>query len=621
MAVHPGNKANKNTNRNTSTVVDDDDFGSIGGGRVNNLLGAHLSMADDSEGVLDIIHEAMSHICETTSNRRVQVKAFKFRSNEQTPDSRLAYPTVLLAVGIKNHVVIMPYFIVPGRTGDFDPMVIRNGPDTITLNRHPSEAYDGRAIADFNAVVSVEMNVPVTNIHPQDVKCIHDISVFVGGDPESIHREANRLLGVAIRIAASTLLVTYTGAAKDVSLVSSIAATSNLSINFKTLDTLKFDEDQQPVSGTFQATVRVESVNGDNTSSLNRSQGTYTVGSVMVRPSIVHAQGQGAFNPAFMPQGAVRPPMFTPQLILDDMTINGDPSPANTMLLLAATNPLINPEVIRRMFDPKDIGYLNTRANITGDGKPFAEKDVRASYPMVWNQFFTNSVVVSMSIRLGSLSALYGGMFLRDALNSVGKGESRAAIETLFDIDLSQLHNNVRSPGIELHPVGTYRAENGSTRPLSDIDLLWLIRHAANRPQLIDQWAMSSDGSRDPTTSLAMKINVLKTVTNNTVKVTDRALMISFSPDYLRVLATALNTSRVGIQTNIHSITGIEHTRWAPYMAAGQSLDFNQFVPFTGSTSTAGGYAYQYAGFSHVGQPPQQQGYTNQPGYAPGTGY
>jgi hypothetical protein len=387
---------------------------------------------------------------------------------------------------------------------------------------------------------------------------------------------------------------------------------------------LQYDEDEQPVGGTgmMQATVRVEKTQGDNSNSINRSQGSYTVGKISVRASIVHASGQIVMNPALLPPNTVRPPMFTPQLILDDMSINGDPSPANMVLMLAATNPLINPEIIRRMFDPKDIGYLNTRANLTGDGKPFSEKDVRASYPQVWQQFFTNSAVVSMYMRLGSLSALFGGMFLRNALNSKGKGETKAAIEDLFGISLEGLHNNVRYPNIELHAVGTYKADNSQIRPLSDIDLAWLIRHASNRPQLIDQWAMSSDGSQAPLVSLAMKLNVLRTVTNGSMKVTDRALMFTFTADYLHALNLALNNAQVTINTNLAALTGMEQQRWAPYMTANQSLNFSNFVPFTGSNfAVQGNTGYHYG--AYVQAAPQVQPQYNAPAYAQpqGNGY
>lgn len=596
---------------NTTSTTPDDEFLDIGTGRINDLLSGALYLTEDTDGILDAVHDAFSTIADRVSNQRVNVKTIALQSNEQSPASRLAYPTVLLVVGIKDHVVVMPYFIVPARTAEFDALKVVHGQEEIFLPRHPSEAYDSRAIADFTAVVSKDYNIPAEKIHFQEVKCILKVSPFLSGNPEEVMKEASKLLNPAIRIAAASLLVTHTGASKDVSLAKGVnPANSHLAITYRQLDALQYDEDDQPVgsNGSIQATVRVERTQGDNSTSVNRLPGSYTVGKVQVRASVVHASGQIVMNPALLPPNTPRPPMFTPQLILDDMSINGDPSPANMVLMLASVNPLINPEIIRRMFDPKDIGYLNTRANITGDGKPFSEKDVRANYPQVWQQFFTNSVIVSMSMRLGSLSSLFGGMFLRNSLNSKHKGETKAAIENLFGISLEGLHNNVRYPNIELHAVGTYKADNNQIRPLSDIDLLWLIRNAGNRPQLIDQWAMSSDGSQAPLVSLAMKMNVLRTVTNGSMKVTDRALMFTFTSDYLHALNLALNNAQVTINTNLSTLTGMEQQRWAPYMTANNSLSFTNFVPFTGTNFVVqGNTGYHYGAYVQAAAPQQAQ--------------
>lgn len=608
MAINDANTRPQSTSSNTGAKqsLRDRFAAQTGNGRINDLLGASMGINDSTDALLDNIHTGFESVASTVTSDMVHVEMIKMPSNEQSPDSRLAYPSVLMVVSVDDYAICVPYLIVPGRLADFEAITLRFGQETMSLPRHPSEAFDSRSIADFRDKVARKNGIPPVNVFVLDAKCIHDVSAFMAGDAEMIQRESQRLVSPALRIATSTLLVTYLGVIDDVTLTKNLSTAnpSHLSINYKTTDSLKYDEDNIPVGGQMQASVRVETFQGDNTNSLNRSQGNYTVGGLNLRAAVVHASGQGQFNPMFAQQGQVRPPMFTPQLIMEDLHVNGDPTPANIALMVSSVIPLINPEVMRRMFDPKDIGFLNTRANINGDGKPFAEKDVRSAYHQLWSAFFTNSVIVSMCVRLGSLSALYAGQYTRNGMMAdTGVSETAATVSGLFGLPLNSVPPAATFPMVEFVPIGTYKGEDNQVHPLSDIDLLWLIRHSHARPQLIDMWAMSQDGSRDAMTSLALKMTVLKTVTNGSMKVIDRGIVFTFTPAYLSALSAGLHASKVATVTNIASITGMETTRWAPYMSSGSSVDFGVFQGFQGNMAPQqGGVNYGYQGYT-PGQP------------------
>ena len=560
-------------------------------GRLTDLLGSYGTGRVDPMGIIDSVYSAFDTVCQSVNNKDVGVKVFKLPSNEQSADSRLAYPTILLCVTIRNSTVMTPFFIVPGRIGEFDPITIQYGQETMTVPRHPSEALDDRAIQDFKDLVknSASGISDSVDIITQSVKCVHDVNPFMVDEELTRLNAARSLLQIPISLSATDIVINRLNG-RDVSLTTSVKNVGKiLNISYKNIDTPRVDEDGIPIGGGLIANVRVDSAKDDVTNSLNRRQGSYAVGSVVVRASVVHSVTSTYMSTL---PNQPKPPMFTPQLILEDIHVQGDPSPANITLMLAATNPLLNADVIRRMYDVKDISYLNTRANISGDGRPFTEKDTRANYQQLWQQFFTNSIIVSICMRLGSLSSLFGSQFTRNAIRPDGVGEVKASMQALFNTAFPELNEKVCMPGIELVPVGTYRTEAGQTRPLSDIDLLWLIRFCHARPQLIDQWAMSADGSRDPLTSFAMKLAVLRVVTNGSMQVIDRGVVATFTPDYLRALSRGLQQTSVPINTNLTTLIGIEQNRWAPYMTANNALEFGSFVPYMGNNAPKGYATY-----------------------------
>lgn len=571
--------------------------------RLTDVLSGVLNANDTGDEWLDDIHQAMVAVLKPVNTSLMNIHVFKMLSNEQTHDSRLAFPTIVLVGSINNQVVYLPYFFVDMRQSDFDSMTVQVGQETFVLERHASEAMDEYAAADIKTVITRSLGMSDHTIYSPGAKCVRGLPDFNQMDQAAFMKFIRDLTLPGLRLVASTLLIEKTGTLKDTCLLNEVdrsKTNSVLNISFKTgADELRSDENGTPIGGNTTATIRVEQVKGDSSNSLNRQHKSYTIGTTTIRPSVV--QGVSTFNSLFQQQVGQRQPMFIPQIVLEDMHIVGDPTAANLTLMVASVVPLLTPDVLRRMYNPKTVGFLNVRANLSNEAKaaPFAEKDVRENYSSLWDALFGRRLAVSVVIRLGSFSGIAETMFLRAGRDESGLRNALDALHTLTAGLNGPLNTkSVVASGYELIPIGTYRGADKNQHPLSDIDLAWLIEHFHSRPQLIDDWATSCEGTLSPLVAYGMKLQVLREVTNDSARVVDRGVVLTFTSEYIQHLAMCMRDNHLALTTNINQLTDLAPSRWAPYVGADSAIDLSTFSAVTGNMGSIGSMP-DYSGFGY----------------------
>jgi len=402
---------------------------------------------------------------------------------------------------------------------------------------------------------------------------------FTKVDSVTVTRNVNK----AINTLYNKIVIDMSGKSMDVNL-NAINKTQNGALNLEvTLNSgTREDETGIPIADNVSTTLRVQSrTRKTEDLSLNvEDNSDLYIGKLSARAGVLfnggisvgnnsNAYGIGETNkqPSFTNA-------FTPHITLEDIDLGDAPSMGKFLLMLANISAMANPAVIRNLYAPETIGVLNTYCNLEQAkvGLPYSPDECRKHFDAIFKKVMAPQPTISIIVRPGTWAYQYTSILLECAIEGNGvdgaKGINvlRKALAAFTGGQAGDINPaNLVEPGYEEMMTGTFLGTDRSERPLSEIDLLWVMNYAPKSPELHKQWAHSSN-TRDPDEGLCLKTEILDKVTKGNYELMDRRYLITLNPWLISALATAIRSTTIPRTSNLDQYSTMATTGWLTHM-------------------------------------------------------
>ena len=495
------------------------------------------------------------------------------------------------ADGSDKIIVALPIALAESRMTPLGTRNVSTGRETIQVNRYASEVHDQIQINAIKSAVSVSFNTSKGNVTVLQTKIVSDSMV----DTE---KDRMDLATVALKTVVTDLTVNRLGIMSDVSIASILADQTTLTINVGPLANgqTAVDESGVPIACSTVATIS-SSVLGAakmNNQSLHSSDGATTISTCYLRATATYSQTNG--NPSNIYGGvSTNAHCFSPRIIIEDVEVSESPTMNQYMLVMALMAGLADSTIIKGMLVPESLGVLNLRANITSEKTPSAISPTEAieNYDALYAALFNDNINISVVVKPGTFAYNYASKWLACAntgKNSVDARNYMAAILTnLLGVEGTELEtmfhrDPIINPVVEKIFTGTY-VMGGETRPLSEIDLIYLMNKAPGDIALHQQWALSESAQVSVEEGANIKLEIIKYLTGGNYNIIDQSYMITFTPSLIIKARELIVNSGIPVSIQLGSSNLTNNTQWAPSAIAGMGYidqrSMQQQSPYT----------------------------------------
>ena len=487
-------------------------------------LETQMSTAQDSRQLMTSMMDSGADAIRDLATRGVEVRSDVILSNENGT-SVLAFDTIVIAmrfgenvavatVIMKDNVVLQKEEVaVVQYDANLNPTQYE---DIVQVNRFPSEADD----SVFRDIITNHVATMFTDQQTLKVQLLHPKvwypTVLEAAEDSYLHTELKHMLqNMVQRLAPSW---SSPSSARVISkMYTSPMCGLDVTLGGYHGDAATTFKDELGRLSVPTASVGVRLMTqGTNTgTTLHRGGRTIDIGTVGIRTEVMWVGSPflppGA-QPAFISPGAPNIQGFAPNVIIEDVEAKS-PRLEDVLLTLGVTYIMMNEQVVKSSFDPTTLGVLNISTNLLGDASPapLAPKAMKAEFDTIYGQMMRPGAVgFSMVLRPGSHGINTTGFLNnKDANNEL---ILRQALDNMTENAFSASFNGsiLLSGEPEPYLVGTYPAEDGSIRPLSEIGLQQIMVVGNQNREAIRYWIDSQSPDADRKTSIALKLKALE---------------------------------------------------------------------------------------------------------------
>ena len=523
------------------------------------------------------------------SKQTTLCKAVKVNLNT-IPRGELFYDTVLISYTRNGASVVLGLMLEDSTNDTFTPKTIQYGDVTYSLPNYSSDTHDNKFIELTESVINKATGVAKDNIHVLNSVIIRERNLT----PEVIPTFIKNLFARFNPYMLNELMINKLNEIRNQPLhgINPGKEVVDTKVNIRDGGSPIYDEDGSMVSSSIGVSVTSVPIKGaDFRSSLNSIKASSNIADVELWVSPVY--NPIPLNPGYQPVSNSLYNCLSPLITMTDVRIGDQSTTSKYMLIFAIVTKLLDLNLVKRGISPRSLAALNTLVNVDGADvpAPLDPADAEARFDQIFGAMFNANIFLALSSTPGTFQYIFMNKLIASGSKQSGFAELISACRDLFpNFDPSNRVRSIVSPNVDYSYSGTYRTDNGDVRPLSRVDLAYVMAKAPGQTGLHAEWVRSSAANINPAVRAAMKLKIYDAILPS-YEVIDRNVTITFDTTFIQELRLAIDSSGIGIRSNLADVMETANRTFEPFLTPGSGVNFQgQPNPFQQPVGNFGNY-------------------------------